>query len=66
MEELEDGVWFITFWIPDNPKEVLHQKAKFRYTSKRDALTYGWKLTNEIVEVAQAIVDAVPDKKDSK
>jgi hypothetical protein len=57
MERLENGAWATSTWIPDNPK--IRSQKKFTYDLQIDALTYGWELTDEIVEVTRAIVDAV-------
>jgi hypothetical protein len=46
--------------IPDNPEDK--SKRKFRYAGKIDALTYGWEIANEIVDVASTIVNAIPQK----
>ncbi len=59
MQRLPGGVWSTTCWIPDNPEVRSHRT--FRYDSKLDALTYGWELTNEILDIAQVLVREVPD-----
>lgn len=64
MELLEGSVWSTTVRIPDNP-EVRSFDA-FRYESHLNALTFGWKLANEVVEVACILVDAVPDQEASE
>ena len=60
VEKLPNGVWSTSVLIPDNPDGK--SPKKFRYDSQLDALTYGWKLTTEIFEVAWAIINQLPDK----
>lgn len=58
MQKLEDGVWSTSIRIPDDPK--VESPESFRYDCQLDALTYGWELTNEIIAVAQIIVQQIP------
>lgn len=57
MGRMKGGVWSVVMLIPDNPED--HSPNKFTYNSETDMLTYGWELTNEILEVAEATVTAV-------
>jgi hypothetical protein len=58
MERLQGGAWVMRALIPDNPET--RSRAKFTYNCKTDALTFGWDLTNEVLDVALAIMDALP------
>jgi hypothetical protein len=60
MVQLERGIWSTSVLIPDNPQA--RSVEKFRYHSKLDALTYGWQLTNEVLDIAHMIVNQVPDR----
>ena len=52
-------VWSCCALIPDNPEaRSLH---KFTYNMDRDALTYGWELCDEVVQVAHAILTSLPE-----
>jgi len=64
MVRLEGGVWSTSLIIPDNPEARSH--TEFKYKSRLDALTYGWEVTNEVIEIAQAIVQAVPEQEGSQ
>ena len=64
MVRLENGVWSTSILIPDNPR--VRSQKQFRDESHLDALTYGWELTNEVLEVTRAIVNEVPDKESSR
>ena len=59
LKRLSGGVWIASLLIPDNPETK--SRRKFEYTNL-DALTYGWESTNEIGEVASAIVNASSQK----
>jgi len=63
MEKLDNGAWSARVLIPDNPSAKA--RGKFLYATKRDALTYGWVVSNEILEVAKAMVDAITDQENS-
>ena len=60
MKKLSGDVWSTSIFIPDNP-EARSQK-KFKFNSQIDALTYGWEITNEVLSVAHAIIDEIPDE----
>ena len=51
------GIWTTTIPIPDNPET--RSKKKFTYDLNRDALTYAWELSNEILDVVLVTADAV-------
>jgi hypothetical protein len=55
MSRLDDKVWSASIWIPDNPEDK--SQVKFIYDSKIDALTYGWELTSEMVNLVKMVVD---------
>lgn len=57
MKQLEAGIWSVSFWLPDNPESRSSQKFEFR--SCIDGLTYGWELTQEVLDISKAIVDEV-------
>jgi hypothetical protein len=58
------GAWTTKIRIPDNPEA--RSKKQFKYSLDRDALTYAWELSDEILEVAMITVDTVlPEKKDA-
>jgi hypothetical protein len=56
---LTGGIWTCSVLIPDNPEA--RSAKKFTYKSNIDALTYGWELANEIVDVAYELISATPD-----
>lgn len=64
MVKLQGDIWSTTLWIPDNPEARSHKE--FKYDSELDALIYGWELTNEILEIVQAIVQTVPEQDSSQ
>ncbi len=53
MERLDKGVWSASMLVPDNPEDK--SPRNFRYDCKIDALTYGWELTNEILQVTELL-----------
>jgi hypothetical protein len=57
MERLDQGPWSARVLIPDNPSA--RSVEKFLYAKNRDALTYGWEVSNEILEVAMVLLDAI-------
>ena len=64
MTKLEGDVWSASAWIPDNPK--VRSYRKFTYSSRIDALTYAWEIANEILEISDIIVRAVPEHTERK
>jgi hypothetical protein len=54
VSRLSCGVWSVMIRIPDNPETKC--KAKFKYEQDLDALDYGWRLVNELVEVVELAV----------
>lgn len=65
MTRLPGGLWSTSCWLPDNPEVRSHDlwsDQQFQFSRRIDALTYGWELTNEIVDVAKAILREVPDE----
>jgi hypothetical protein len=54
------GAWLTTVRIPDNPQA--RSKNLFTFGLNRDALTYAWELTEEVLEVAVEIADATVPK----
>jgi hypothetical protein len=60
MQRLQGGVWSTSIWIPDNPEA--RSQREYRYDSRIDALTYGWQITNEILDVARSIIKEIPEK----
>ena len=56
MRRLPIGAWGVTMRIPDNP-EVRSQK-RFTFQLDRDALTYGWEVAFEVLDVAAAVCRA--------
>lgn len=57
MERINSGAWSVNALIPDNP--TARSRDKFTYSKKRDALSYGWEITNEILRVVASIVEAI-------
>jgi len=57
MEKLDQGPWSARVLIPDNPSA--RSVEKFLYDKNRDALTYGWEVSNEILEVAMVLLEAI-------
>lgn len=53
LEKLDDAVWSVSMFVPDNPEDK--SPRNFRFDSKTDALSYGWELTNEIVQIAELL-----------
>jgi len=58
MSRIDERLWSTTMLIPDNPE--VKSTAKLRYKTKIDALTYGWMITNEIVDISTEIINAIP------
>ncbi len=54
MKRLSPGVWSMTAWLPDNPQA--RSWNSFKYTRKRDALTYGWELTNAVIGIVFLVI----------
>lgn len=49
--------WTTTIRIPDNPEA--RSKKRFSFILGRDALTYAWELSDEVLQVVMTTVDAV-------
>lgn len=64
MTKLKGDVWSTSAWIPDNPG--VKSDKKFTYSLKIDALKYAWKITNEILEISNMLVEAVPEQTETK
>lgn len=60
MEKIDNRIWTARVFIPDNPSSK--SRSKFLYSKERDALTYGWELANEILEVASALMNVINEK----
>lgn len=58
LEQIPQGAWKMAIWIPDNPEDK--SGANFAYANRLDALTYGWNVTTELLEMAVLILGAVP------
>jgi hypothetical protein len=58
MERVADDVWSTQLWLPDNPEGK--SQGSFEYAGKRDALTYGWQLANEVFKVASDVIGSIP------
>jgi hypothetical protein len=56
MTRLGDGVWSALAMIPENPESKSKKKLTFNYHSGPDALTYGWRVTNEVIALASDVV----------
>lgn len=61
MEKLNGQVWSAMLLVPDNPDARSAQQ--FRYDKEIDALTYGWKVTNEAFTVMQELLRHVANIK---
>jgi len=59
VELLDSGVWSTALRIPDNPE--MKSRKRFQYEQGIDALSYGWELTNEILDVVFQVLRAVDD-----
>jgi len=57
MSRHQVGAWTTMLRIPDNPE--VRSKRRFTFELNRDALTYGWELSNEILAISTAVVNAV-------
>lgn len=62
MERNEQYGWGLSAPMPKNPSEG--NRAKFTYTYDKDALGYGWSITNRVVERVLDLVAATRDSKD--
>lgn len=60
MTKLEGETFSTSILIPDNP-EARSQKL-FRYDSQLDALTYGWELANEVLEITGTTISEVVNR----
>ena len=61
MQKLDNGTWTAQMIIPDNPSTKA--RAQFTYDKMRDALSYGWEVATEVLEVAEAISEAIAVRK---
>jgi hypothetical protein len=61
MQKLDNSTWTAQMILPDNPSAKA--RAQFTYDKMRDALSYGWEVATEVLEVAEAISEAIAVKK---
>lgn len=54
MEELADGVWSCWLPIPDNPESK--SAKRFEFASRRDALTFGWEVTTQLMALIEMVL----------
>lgn len=54
-----NDVWAVTIPLPDNPQ--VRASGKFEYEQRKDMLTYGWRMTTELMDVSFALVKAILD-----
>jgi hypothetical protein len=59
MQKLPNEAWSLIVRIPDNP--ISHSQRQFVWDQQRDALTYGWEATNEILNVATILAEHLKD-----
>ena len=64
MVSLNDWLWGAKVLLPDNPEE--RSRNKFLYKDGVDALTYGWEIACEVLDVTSAIVGAVEEQRASE
>jgi len=57
---LPGGVLSVQLPLPDNPEKK--SARKFEYKLELDALSWGWELTNEVVRIGRAIIEAIRPK----
>lgn len=57
MVKLNNSVWGSKVLLPDNPE--VKARDKFLYKEGVDALTYGWQIACEVLDVSSAIIAAV-------
>jgi len=57
MSRHSSRAWTTKMRIPDNPEA--RSKKQFKFALDRDALTYAWELSDEVLEVAMKTVEAV-------
>ena len=60
MQKLNGGIWSAMLLIPDNPEAK--SGPDFKYANEIDALTYGWKITDETFAVMQELLRQVSKK----
>ncbi|WP_447599473.1 hypothetical protein [Nitrospira sp. Nam80] len=60
MKRLQGELWSTALWIPDNPQ--VRSQRLYRYDLKIDALTYGWRVTSELMNLARCIIEELPKK----
>jgi hypothetical protein len=63
LERVAGDIWSVKLLLPDNP-EGKSQKA-FRFKKNLDALTYGWELANEVINVATKIFSRIPTQEEA-
>ncbi len=64
MTKLDDSMWSVSLLIPDNPE--VKSKKMLKYTSNIDALTYGWQVATEIIDITCEILNFLPRTKEIK
>jgi len=57
MTKLDDVLWTTQVFIPDNP--AAKARDKFEFNNRQDALSYGWRISCEVLDVTSAIVGDV-------
>ena len=57
MIPMNDFLWGMKVLIPDNPE--VRSRNKLQYKEEVDALSYGWKIACEVLDVISSIIDAV-------
>lgn len=61
---INDFLWGTNVLLPDNPEA--QSRKKFQYKKRVDAITYGWEIACEVLDVASGIVAAVEKQRASE
>jgi hypothetical protein len=57
MERVAGDIWSVRLRLPDNPERK--SQPAFKFEKNLDALTYGWELANEVMNVATVIFSRI-------
>ena len=62
MERVSGGIWSVRLRLPDNPEG--RSQPAFKFEKNLDALTYGWELANEVMNVATTVFARIPAQRE--
>ncbi len=58
LNQVNGGTWSLLLRIPDNPEAK--SQRDFQFELGLDALTYGWELTNELIDISTEVIATIP------